>query len=235
MGTATYPNSLFDTAIRGNPSPVPSRNKTADVISRARDGDLDAFSELYSQHKRRVFSVCMRIVCDTALAEDLTQDTFLQVFRKIGAFRGDSVFTTWLHRVAVNTVLMHLRKRALTVVSLDHLMSSGDEQHAGRSFGTRDLAQAGIVDRMAIERAVSALAPGYRSVFLLHDVEGFEYGEIAAMLKCSCGNTKSQLHKARRALRGALVVRRNRNGDTPASSKKYLLTGGRMQSQNSTQ
>jgi RNA polymerase sigma-70 factor, ECF subfamily len=181
-----------------------AKSSAADTLARAQVGDHDAFSELYAQHKRRVFTICIRMVRDFALAEDLTQETFLTLHRKIATFRGDSAFTTWLHRLTVNTVLMHLRKQVLSVVSLEHLAASVLDERAERAFGTRDLAQAGAVDRLAIDRAVATLAPGYRSVLLLHDVEGFVHGEIASMLKCTCGTTKSQLHKARRALRGAL-------------------------------
>jgi RNA polymerase sigma-70 factor (ECF subfamily) len=176
----------------------------AETLALAQAGDHDAFSELYSRYKRRVFSICVRMVHDFSLAEDLTQETFLQMHRKLASFRGDSAFTTWLHRMTVNTVLMHLRKRVLPVDSIDHHMEDLSEGQVGRSFGTRDLTQAGVVDRLAIERAVADLAPGYRSIFLLHDVKGFVHGEIASMLQCTCGNTKSQLYKARRVLRGAL-------------------------------
>lgn len=124
-------------------------------------------------------------------------------------FRGDSAFTTWLHRLAVNTVLMYLRKRGLSVVSLDHLMEEVPEERIGRSFGARDLMQAGVVDRLDIDRALAAMAPGYRSIFLLHDIQGFDHAEIASMLNCTRGNTKSQLHKARRVLRGALSSKRD--------------------------
>jgi RNA polymerase sigma-70 factor (ECF subfamily) len=147
----------------------------------------------------------MRMVRDFALAEDLTQEAFLQVHRRISLFRGDSAFTTWLHRLAVNTVLMYLRKRALSVVSLDDLMEDVPEERAGRSFGARDLMQAGVVDRLDIDRVLATMAPGYRSIFLLHDIQGFDHAEIASMLNCTRGNTKSQLHKARRVLRGALA------------------------------
>lgn len=186
-------------------STFPSRSKDADIVARAQAGDADAFSDLYLRHRRRVFSVCMRIVRDFSLAEDLTQDTFLQAHRKLETFRGDSVFGTWVHRMAVNTSLMHLRKRMLVAVSLDQLVESAPEERSARSFGQRDLMQAGVVDRLAIEKALTTMAPGYRSIFLLHDVEGMDHNEIASMLKCSCGNTKSQLHKARRALRRALI------------------------------
>jgi len=217
MSNSTIPVSLLASpqTARSDSPPPPSNTKLnqSDAVSRAQVGDEDAFSELYVQNKKHVFSICLRMVRDFALAEDLTQDTFLQVHRKLALFRGDSVFSTWLHRLAVNTVLMHLRKRALAVVSLDHLMESVPEERAGRSFGTRDLTQAGVIDRLAIESAIETMAPGYRNVFLLHDIHGFDHGEIASMLDCTCGNTKSQLHKARRALRGALtpeVVQVNR-------------------------
>jgi RNA polymerase sigma-70 factor (ECF subfamily) len=189
-------------------------------VVRAQTGDHEAFSELYAKHKRNVFAICMRMVRDYALAEDLTQEAFLQVHRKITSFRGDSAFTTWLHRLAVNTVLMHLRKRALAVVSLDRLMEDVPEERAGRSFGARDLVQAGVVDRLDIERAIDAMAPGYRSIFLLHDIHGFDHGEIANMLKCTRGNTKSQLHKARRGLRVALTASGN---TTPKASELFLV------------
>jgi RNA polymerase sigma-70 factor (ECF subfamily) len=99
---------------------------------------------------------------------------------------------------------MHLRKRALPVVSLDNLMTDLSDEHFRRGFGASDLRLVGVVDRLTIDRAVATLAPGYRNIFLLHDVHGFEHREIASMEGCSLGNSKSQLHKARRALRGAL-------------------------------
>src|ERR1039458_3000954 len=208
MATSTFPVSLLNSwhtpAIGCGPSLVHARGKQSDAVALAQAGDQDAFTDLYVQNKKHVFSICIRMVRDFSLAEDLTQETFLQVHRKLSSFRGDSVFSTWLHRLAVNTVLMHLRKRGPSVVSLDHLMESAPDERVGRSFGTRDLTQAGVIDRLAIERVVATMAPGYRSIFLLHDIHGFDHGEIASMLNCSRGNTKSQLHKARRALRGAL-------------------------------
>jgi hypothetical protein len=109
-----------------------------DVLVRAQAGDPDAFSTLYFRHKKRVLSICMRMVHDFPLAEDLAQETFLQLHRKIASFRGDSAFTTWLHRMTVNLVLMHVRKRVLPVVSLDQMMTDVPEEHVGRSFGTCD-------------------------------------------------------------------------------------------------
>jgi RNA polymerase sigma-70 factor (ECF subfamily) len=187
------------------------------LVALAQAGNEDAFAELYTQHKRRVLSVCLRIVRDYSLAEDLTQEVFLQVHRKIDSFRGDAVFTSWLHRLAVNTVLMHLRKRVLPVVSIDQMVTTGDEMRAERCFGARDLAQAGAIDRLAINHAVARLRPAYRSIFLLHDVQGFDHGEIASMLKCSNGSTKSRLHKARQVLRGALATQPKPNFTASAS------------------
>ena len=210
MATSNYPVSLLAPRPIPNSGSTPSqahaRRGQSEAVCQAQAGNPDAFSELYAQHKKRVFTICIRIVHDFALAEDLTQETFLQVHRKLESFRGDSAFSTWLHRLAINTVLMHLRKRAMPVISLDELTADIPEKHIGRGFGTRDLVQAGAVDRLAIDRAVATLAPGYRIIFILHDVEGFDHTDIATMLKCSRGATKSQLYKARRALRGVLCA-----------------------------
>jgi RNA polymerase sigma-70 factor (ECF subfamily) len=182
----------------------PTKLRLDDVLVQAQAGDSDAFSKLYYRHRKRVFTICIRMVHDFCLAEDLTQETFIQLHRKLATFRGESVFTTWLHRIAVNIVLMHLRKRALPVVSLDNLASDDSDQYFKSGFGASDLKQVGVVDRLTIDRAVAALAPGYRNTFLLHDVHGFEHREIASLHGCSLGNSKSQLYNARRALRGSL-------------------------------
>ena len=189
----------------------PARSQTtaagpaeADVLARAQAGDHQAFAQLYSLHKRRIYSLCLRMVGNVAEAEDLTQEAFLQLHRKIGTFRGVSAFSTWLHRLAINIVLMQLRKKGLTLISLDEAMEPAPEEGPGRSFGAPDLTLSGAIDRLALERAVAGLPAGYRLVFILHDVEGFEHNEIAAMLDCSIGNSKSQLHKARLKLRDAL-------------------------------
>jgi RNA polymerase sigma-70 factor, ECF subfamily len=176
----------------------------ADVLSRAQAGDHHAFAQLYSLHKRRIYSLCLRMVGNVAEAEDLTQEAFLQLHRKIGTFRGDSAFSTWLHRLAINVVLMQLRKKGLSLISLDEAMDPAPEEGPARSFGAPDLTLSGAIDRLALQRAVASLPAGYRLIFILHDVEGFEHNEIAAMLDCSIGNSKSQLHKARLKLRDAL-------------------------------
>ncbi len=185
---------------RANP-PDPGE---AEVLARAQQGDHVAFSQLYSLHKRRIYSLCLRMVGNVAEAEDLTQEAFLQLHRKIATFRGDSAFSTWLHRLAINVVLMQLRKKGLSVISLDEAMEPAPEEGPGRSFGAPDLMLSGAIDRLALERSVASLPAGYRLIFILHDVEGFEHNEIAAMLDCSIGNSKSQLHKARLKLRDAL-------------------------------
>lgn len=137
---------------------------------------------------------------DTTEAEDLTQEAFLQLFRKISTFRGESAFTTWLHRLVVNVVLMHLRKKGLLQVSLDEVDTS-QEEPVKRDYGDDDRRLIGSIDRISLERAIAALPPGYRTVFVLHDVEGYEHNEIAQIMDCSTGNSKSQLHKARLKLR----------------------------------
>ncbi len=182
-----------------------SRN---DVITRAQAGDHQAFAELYSLHKRRIYSLCLRMVGNVSEAEDLTQEAFLQLHRKIGTFRGESAFSTWLHRIAVNVVLMDLRKKGLQLISLDEAMEPDlDNERPGRSFGALDLTLAGAIDRLVLQRAVADLPAGYRLMFILHDVEGFEHNEIATLVGCSIGTSKSQLHKARLKLRDALRLR----------------------------
>jgi RNA polymerase sigma-70 factor, ECF subfamily len=173
------------------------------AIERAKQGDAEAFQVLYDLHKRRVYSLCLRMTSNTAQAEDLTQEAFLQLFRKIGTFRGESAFSTWLHRMAVNVVLMQLRKKHLPSVSLEETME-GEDETPRKELGAPDRKLAGSVDRLHLQRAVDELPPGYRKIFLLHDVEGYEHNEIAEMVNCSIGNSKSQLHKARLKLRELL-------------------------------
>jgi len=180
----------------------------AEAIERAKQGDGEAFQALYEKHKRRVYSLCLRMTANTAEAEDLTQEAFLQLFRKIATFRGESAFSTWLHRLSVNVVLMHLRKKCLPVVSLEETTQGGEEDSPKKDFGAQDLALAGSIDRMQLQKAVDDLPPGYRTIFVLHDVEGYEHNEIAEIVGCSIGNSKSQLHKARMKLRDLLKMNR---------------------------
>jgi len=184
-----------------------TRDAQVDILARAQAGDHQAFAQLYILHKRRIYSLCLSMVGNAAEAEDLTQEAFLQFHRKIGTFRGDSALSTWLHRLTVNVVLMHLRKKGLQLISLDEAMEPVPEQRAGRSFGAPDIILNGAIDRLALQRAIDDLPSGYRLIFVLHDIEGYEHNEIATLLDCSIGNSKSQLHKARLKLRDAL--RRN--------------------------
>jgi RNA polymerase sigma-70 factor, ECF subfamily len=194
--------------------PKGDRLSEAEAIERAKQGEAESFEVLYHLHKRRVYSLCLRMTANTAEAEDLTQEAFLQLFRKIGTFRGESAFSTWLHRMAVNVVLMHLRKKGLPVVPLEDTLES-EEEAPKKELGGADPQLAGSVDRLRLERAIAALPPGYRSVFVLHDVEGYEHNEIAAMVGCSIGNSKSQLHKARMKLRELLQMSRAEKAGRP--------------------
>ena len=185
-----------------------------EAIARAQQGDAECFEILYGLHKRRVYSLCLRMTGNTAEAEDLTQEAFLQLFRKIATFRGESAFSTWLHRMSVNVVLMHLRKKGLPLVPLDETMDT-EEEAPKKEPGAEDIRLAGSVDRLQLQRAVDALPPGYRTIFVLHDVEGYEHNEIAEMVGCSIGNSKSQLHKARLKLRDLLKMSRAAKATKP--------------------
>ncbi len=177
----------------------------AEAIRLAQQGDAAAFERLYRLHSRRVYALCLRMVGNPAEAEDLMQEAFLQLFRKIGTFRGESAFSTWLHRMSVNVVLMKLRKKSLPETSLDEF-TEPDEENGGpkRDVGAPDPKMLGSVDRVNLERAVDQLPPGYKQIFVLHDVQGYEHNEIAEIMNCSIGNSKSQLHKARMRLRELL-------------------------------
>lgn len=166
----------------------------------AGNGDMGAFETLYERHHRRVYALCLRMTQNGAEAEDLAQEAFVQLFRKIGTFRGDSAFTTWLHRLTVNQVLMHFRKRS---VKLERTTEEG-ETPVQIVRGTEDPRAMPVIDQLALNAALAELPPGYRSVFILHDVEGYEHEEIAKMLGVAAGTSKSQLHKARMKLRKLL-------------------------------
>jgi RNA polymerase sigma-70 factor (ECF subfamily) len=177
----------------------------AEAIRLAQGGNAAAFEFLYQLHGRRVYALCLRMVGNPADAEDLMQEAFLQLFRKIGTFRGESAFSTWLHRMTVNVVLMRLRKKSLPTDSLEETLEP-DAENSGpkRDVGAPDLRLSGAVDRVNLERSIEKLPPGYRTVFVLHDVQGYEHNEIADIMGCSVGNSKSQLHKARTRLRELL-------------------------------
>lgn len=193
------------------------------LVQRAQRGDEQAFAALFQSHKKRVYSVCLLMTKDVAEAEDLTQEAFMQVFRSVGSFRGDSAFSTWLYRIAVNTVLMKLRRRkAPPIVSLDEPVSA-ESPTLRRDVGRADLNLSGAVDRIALRRAMQDLPEGCRQIFALHEVEGYQHHEIARMLDCSVGNSKSQLHKAKMKMRDLLFPKRGilrRSGARAASSSR---------------
>jgi RNA polymerase sigma-70 factor (ECF subfamily) len=178
----------------------------AEAIQRAQAGDPAAYEYLYHFHSRRVYTLCLRMVKDTAEAEDLTQEAFLLLFRKIHTFRCESAFSTWLHRLTVNLVLMRLRKKRLPVVSIEAIPDPDDETARPRSLelGASDPILEGAIDRVNLERCIQSLPAGFRKVFVLHDIQGYRHREIANLLGRSVGDSKSQLHKARKRLRESL-------------------------------
>jgi RNA polymerase sigma-70 factor (ECF subfamily) len=177
-----------------------------ETLRLAQRGDASAFEEIYRQHSRRVYSLCLRMLGDPIEAEDLAQEAFLQLFRKIHTFRGESAFSSWLHRLTANLVLMSFRRKKPAIASLEELTRINDEDSVPRwEFGALDLRLTGVFDRANLETAVEQLPEGYKRMFLLHDVHGYEHNEIAEILGCSIGNSKSQLHKARKRLRELLL------------------------------
>jgi RNA polymerase sigma-70 factor (ECF subfamily) len=164
---------------------------------------MSGFEDLYRKHYRRVYSICLRMTGNVAEAEDLTQEVFIQLHRKLDSFRGESAFTTWLHRLTVNQVLMHFRKRSVK----SELTTEDGEMPDSVDPDTLNPEAMPIVDRISLETAIAQLPPGYRTAFVLHDVEGYEHEEIARILGCSPGTSKSQLHKARLKLRRLIQQR----------------------------
>lgn len=170
------------------------------AIRAAQEGDRNAFAFLYNLHSRRVYRVILRILRNDSDAEDLTQRVFLRLFRKIGTFRGESRFSTWLHRMAVNAALMHLRRERLDEA---HTQSLDAEERS--EFAMQDGAMRGAADRVSLARALRKLPAGCRRMFLLHAVLGYEHQEIATLESCSVGCSKSQVHKARKRLQVLLA------------------------------
>jgi RNA polymerase sigma-70 factor (ECF subfamily) len=210
--TISYPLITTDTGAVKNTSAKASRSgvdipKATDfeLTQAAAKGDMGSFEEIYQRHHRRVYSICLRMLQNVYEAEDLTQDVFIQLYRKVGSFRGDSAFTTWLHRMTVNQVLMHFRKRNVKYEKTTEDGETPDQIVAG----TANPGRMPIVDKIALENAIDQLPTGYKNVFVLHDVEGFEHEEVARILGCSVGTSKSQLHKARLKLRKLLKKKAN--------------------------
>jgi RNA polymerase sigma-70 factor, ECF subfamily len=184
---------------RGNDLPE------AGIVQQAQAGDAAAFERIYRKHSRHVYAVCMQMIRNPTEAEDLTQEVFLLVLRKIQTFRGESAFSTWLHRLAINVVLMHLRKKKLRTELLDETMQSGEEgAAAGRAAGNPEVLLTGLIHRANLKRAVELLPTAHKIVFVLHDIHGYKHHEIAEMMDSSVGTSKGQLHRARTRLRDLL-------------------------------
>ncbi len=174
-----------------------------ELAQKAAAGNIDAFEQIYWRHHRRVFGICLRMAKNFHEAEDVTQQVFVNLFKKMGSFRGDSAFTTWLHRVTVNQMLMHLRSCKLR---REETTENGELPETNLKSPETPNNPNQIINRLQLNEAIAKLADGYRKVLILHDIEGYEHEEIAQMLGCASGTSKSPLHKARRVLRQLLTV-----------------------------
>ena len=189
----------------GNGSP--ERDDDARLIERARAGDVDAFEHVYRREVGRVYALCLRMTADATRAREVTQSVFIRAWDRLGSFRGESQLASWLHRIAVNEVLVEARtdrrRRARVVLA--------DDQRNDESGAQMDApSDAGITrpedsdTRIDLERAISALPPGARTVFVLHDIQGFRHEEISRMTGSAEGTLRAQLHRARKLLMEAL-------------------------------
>jgi RNA polymerase sigma-70 factor (ECF subfamily) len=177
-----------------------SVDNTAPDVALAASGDRRAFERIYRAHLNRVYSICVRMSGDRALAEELTQDVFVRTWEKLPQFRGESAFSTWLHRLAVNVVL---NARRVDRRERSRAAPAGDDvEDVHEQFGAAEPPP--VAERMDLEAAIATLPPGARKVFVLHDVEGFKHEEIAELLGVTSGGSKAQLHRARMLLREAL-------------------------------
>jgi len=170
-----------------------------ELVARCQAGDVDAFAELYSRYASRIFSLATRMSGSSQTGEDLLQEIFLQAYRKIASFKGDAALGTWLYRLALNHCLDFVRSRHARMDKVTDTI--GDADFSRVPVARRDTP----VERIDLERAVQQLPEGCREVFVLHDVEGYEHKEIAAMLGIAEGTSKSQVFKARMKLRALLT------------------------------
>jgi RNA polymerase sigma-70 factor (ECF subfamily) len=180
---------------------LPKEPEDRDLVlcQRCQQGDIHALEELYNRHKNKVYALALRMTNNVQDAEDIVQEIFIQVYRKIADFRGDAAFSSWLYRVATNVTLSALRRRKQHTrdFPIEEMQTTG---HQPRSQTTKLL-------KPFLEEAITSLPPKSRMVFVLHDIQGFQHDEIASMLHCSVGTSKSQLHKARAQLRKFLRPR----------------------------
>lgn len=166
------------------------------LTGRAAAGDVSAFERLYRAHVGRVYALCLRMAGDPHVAEELAQEAFIRAWQKLESFRGASAFSTWLHRLTVNVVLGHLRKAGRLQVL--------DDERAADLVADQPETSAHPGRAIDLERAIAELPAGARTVFVLHDVEGFRHHEIARLMGIAEGTSKAQLHRARKLLRKAL-------------------------------
>ena len=168
-------------------------------------GVTSSMGDLYERHRPLVYSLCLRMTGNTSEAEDLTQEIFIQLLGKVGSFRGESRFSSWLYRFTTNHVLMHFRRTSRRRERFPYLADEIPAVHKRPvSFAPQ------LLDRIALDAALAKLPSGSRSVFVKFDVEGYNHEEIAGIFGCSVGNSKSQLHKARRRLRKLLATKRHK-------------------------
>jgi RNA polymerase sigma-70 factor (ECF subfamily) len=200
-----------------------------DVVRLAQQGDAVAFERIYRLHSRKVYTLCLRMVNDRSEAEDLTQEVFLQLFRKINMYRAESAFSTWLHRMSFNIVLMRFRKKNIASESLEAVTNPEEGSSTPpKEFGGPDLRLNGVVDRMRLETVINGLPPGYKAMFILHDVQGYKHDEIAKIFGCTAGNSKSQVHKARVRLRELLQPTVEDGMHRRGKSSARALAAGRL-------
>jgi RNA polymerase sigma-70 factor, ECF subfamily len=182
------------------------------LVALAKGGDVDAFERIYHRHAGYVFALCVRMTADRTRARELTQDVFVQAWQQLGKFRGDAALASWLHRIAVNVVLMSVRsdrRRQARVALIEDLQPQSHDGEATRQSREDEIGSEGVAPRdvgqaIDLERAIAALPPGVRRAFVLHDVEGYRHDEIARMTGSAPGTLRAQLHRARRLLMEAL-------------------------------
>jgi len=170
--------------------------QASDAVRLAQAGDQDAFHALYREHVGRVFAVCLRLTGDRGTAEDRTQDVFVQAWRRLSTFRGDSAFGSWLYRLTINVVLNERRATRRRIARVEAVEDPGALE--------RPTGGGGPGDALDLERAIARLPEGARAIFVLHDVDGYQHQEIGAMLGIAVGTSKAQLFRARRLLREML-------------------------------
>jgi RNA polymerase sigma factor (sigma-70 family) len=180
-----------------------SPHRDGDIEARARRGDADAFEELYRAHAGRIYGLCLRMTADAGKARELTQDVFVQAWEALPEFRGQSSITTWLHRIAVNAMLMQKRSEQRRLARVALADDDDDDAVAAAAGATPPADVATAID---LERAVAALPPGVRRAFVLHDIEGYSHEEIASMTGLAAGTLRAQLHRARQILIKALSL-----------------------------